>query len=160
MSTTCVLENYWIEENAGDGVLIENAHLVNVRNCRISGIGDGTNRAIRLKENSGSCVIDGNSAARSAGDTRYAAIELEAGSADNVIIGNSRLAPFGPLPVNFVDRNTVIGSRAFAQLPTAPTSGTWSQGDMVWNSEPIAGGALGWVCIAGGAPGTWQAMPQ
>ena len=37
-----------------------------------------------------------------------------------------------------------------------PTAGTWSQGDIVWNSEPQRGSVLGWVCVKPGAPGTWR----
>ena len=98
-SSTSTVENYWIE-NDQDGIHIDGAHLVNVRNCRISGMGIGTNRAIRLTGTSGDCVIDGNSAARSGGDVSYAAVEVELGSANNVITGNSRLFPYGVLPVN------------------------------------------------------------
>lgn len=31
---------------------------------------------------------------------------------------------------------------------------TYERGDVVWNSEPSAGGLLGWVCIQGGTQGT------
>ena len=44
----------------------------------------------------------------------------------------------------------------------APTTGTWAQGDFVANSNPTelgAGGSKyvieGYLCVAGGAPGTW-----
>lgn len=46
----------------------------------------------------------------------------------------------------------------------APTSGTWVAGDFVLNSAPTARStiaatsAIGWVCITGGTPGTWQAV--
>lgn len=40
----------------------------------------------------------------------------------------------------------------------APADGTWARGDVVWNSEPSAGGAPGWVCVTAGTPGTWKAM--
>lgn len=40
----------------------------------------------------------------------------------------------------------------------APASGTWTRGSLVWNSEPSAAGVPGWVCTAGGTPGTWKAM--
>ena len=40
----------------------------------------------------------------------------------------------------------------------APLSGTWARGAIVWNSQPSAGGAPGWMCVAGGTPGTWKAM--
>lgn len=48
------------------------------------------------------------------------------------------------------------------QLTAAPTTGTWAQGDFVWNSNPTElGGAgskyviQGWICTVGGTPGTW-----
>ena len=40
----------------------------------------------------------------------------------------------------------------------APTTGTWTAADKIWNSSPAAGGAPGWVCVAAGSPGTWKAM--
>lgn len=40
----------------------------------------------------------------------------------------------------------------------APTAGDWVRGDIVWNAQPIAGGAPGWVCTTSGSPGTWKAM--
>jgi hypothetical protein len=41
-------------------------------------------------------------------------------------------------------------------LDAIPTAGTWSQGDIVWNTRPERGTVLGWVCIKPGAPGTWR----
>lgn len=48
---------------------------------------------------------------------------------------------------------------------TAPTTGTYQQGDKVWNSQPAeVGGAgnkyvvVGWVCTVAGTPGTWLQM--
>jgi hypothetical protein len=38
----------------------------------------------------------------------------------------------------------------------APTTGTWVQGDIVFNRDPTAGGFIGWVCTTGGTPGTWK----
>ena len=40
----------------------------------------------------------------------------------------------------------------------SPTAGTYSQGDIVWNTRPTRGSVLGWVCIKSGAPGTWSAF--
>lgn len=47
-------------------------------------------------------------------------------------------------------------------LTTAPTTGTWAQGDFVRNSTPSELGAasskyviFGWLCTAGGTPGTF-----
>jgi len=41
-------------------------------------------------------------------------------------------------------------------LDAVPTSGNWSQGDIVWNTRPERGTVLGWVCVKPGAPGTWR----
>lgn len=39
----------------------------------------------------------------------------------------------------------------------APSSGTWSAGHIVWDATPSASGYAGWICVAGGTPGTWKA---
>lgn len=39
---------------------------------------------------------------------------------------------------------------------SAPPSGTWRQGDIVWNIAPISGGFAGFICVASGTPGTWK----
>ena len=38
----------------------------------------------------------------------------------------------------------------------APSVGTWSRGDIVFDTSPTAGDYVGWVCTAGGSPGTWK----
>lgn len=37
-----------------------------------------------------------------------------------------------------------------------PTAGSWQVGDKVWHSAPEPDGNVGWVCVAGGSPGTWK----
>ena len=36
-----------------------------------------------------------------------------------------------------------------------PTAGAFTQGDIVWNSEPKQNTFIGWVCIQAGSPGIW-----
>ena len=38
----------------------------------------------------------------------------------------------------------------------APTTGTWAVGDLFYNTAPIAGGYVGFVCVTAGTPGTWK----
>lgn len=52
---------------------------------------------------------------------------------------------------------TSLSKRVF-WLSAAPTTGTWNQGDQVWNTAPASGGTPGWVCTTAGTPGTWKAM--
>jgi hypothetical protein len=52
--------------------------------------------------------------------------------------------------------NMKMGNRLFANGDTAPTTGQYQKGDIVWNSNPKEDAFVGWICIAGGAPGTWR----
>ena len=80
--------------------------------------------------------------------------------------GNSRLCPFeitgpnttrqiGPHRVNFVEGLGII-DRTVTIASSAPTSGTWMPGAIVFNGAPTAGSPVGWQCLAGGSPGTWR----
>jgi hypothetical protein len=40
------------------------------------------------------------------------------------------------------------------RLSSAPTSGTWTRGDVILNSAPSASGSIGWVCTQTGTMGT------
>jgi hypothetical protein len=41
---------------------------------------------------------------------------------------------------------------------TAPSSGAWRPGDVVWSTAPREGAPAGWICVAAGEPGEWKAM--
>ena len=51
--------------------------------------------------------------------------------------------------------STVLDTELPPSAAAAPTTGTWARGDIVWNSEPIPGGNIGWVCTSAGTPGDW-----
>jgi hypothetical protein len=36
-----------------------------------------------------------------------------------------------------------------------PTEGTYTVGDIIWNSNPRVGIGIGWVCLRAGSPGAW-----
>jgi len=38
----------------------------------------------------------------------------------------------------------------------APVSGTWPLAWIRWNTAPVAGENVGWICLVGGTPGTWK----
>ena len=58
--------------------------------------------------------------------------------------------------------------RAISYLPNAnddelhvaavPADGTHWTGRRAWASPPVSGQPMGWICTAGGSPGTWKAM--
>jgi hypothetical protein len=39
-----------------------------------------------------------------------------------------------------------------------PVAGAYTVGDIIWNSAPSAGAAIGWVCVATGNPGQWKSF--
>jgi hypothetical protein len=42
--------------------------------------------------------------------------------------------------------------------PASAAYGEFAQGEIIFNNAPTAGGKVGWVCVAGGTPGTWKAF--
>lgn len=49
-----------------------------------------------------------------------------------------------------------IDNSNYYSATSSPTVGTHYKGDIVYNSNPTAGGNLGWVCITPGIPGAWK----
>jgi hypothetical protein len=52
----------------------------------------------------------------------------------------------------------ILGGRIQRVGSAIPTSGTFNQGDITWNSNATAGGTVGWVCVTAGTPGTWKSF--
>lgn len=55
---------------------------------------------------------------------------------------------------------TLFGNKV-QQSTVVPTTGTWTQGDIVWNSAPASGAPPGWVCVTSGtlpSTGAFKAM--
>jgi hypothetical protein len=163
-SSTCVIEKFWIE-NGGDGVRLDGANFATVRDCRISGRTDGTNRAIRLTNFSRNCRIRDNDVALGPPvpgtplDPDYATVQVESGSELNDATGNRRLSNnvTTQLPITYTDR-TNTAQRVQADGSGPPMDGAWQQGDIVWNEDPLPGGEIGWVCVAEGTPGVWHSF--
>lgn len=49
-----------------------------------------------------------------------------------------------------------VSTLRYNSNPAAPTTGTWVQGDVVYNSAPAPGGFAEFECTTGGTPGTWK----
>lgn len=52
-------------------------------------------------------------------------------------------------PVSFEGKRFEVGS-------SAPTSGNYRLGDIVWNTNPKPTGFVGWICVKEGSPGNWK----
>ena len=53
-----------------------------------------------------------------------------------------------------------IGGKKITSGTEIPTSGTFRQGDIVYNDNAVATGYVGWVCVREGTPGEWKAFGQ
>jgi hypothetical protein len=79
---------------------------------------------------------------------------------------NRPVKVFGPLSIGInkpdptlqfsVNGDVGIGGKRFTNGHQAPTIGTWSQGDICWNTTPLPSSFVGWVCIQTGSPGAWS----
>lgn len=47
-------------------------------------------------------------------------------------------------------------NKLFAVGNQPPLDGHYQQGDVVWNTNPMANSFIGWVCTVSGAPGLWK----
>ncbi|WIT25833.1 hypothetical protein [Bacillus phage SPO1L1] len=56
--------------------------------------------------------------------------------------------------------NTKLVVRNIEKHTSAPTSGTWSVGDTVMNSNPSIFSKRGWICVTAGTPGTWHTLGE
>ena len=73
-------------------------------------------------------------------------------------IGNSILQILNPGYTSGLKLDFASYANKWSADTAAPTSGTWSAGDIVWNRSPSAGGTIGWVCTVAGTPGTWKSF--
>ncbi len=89
----------------------------------------------------------------------------------NITLGN---VSSGPVHVNVLGKLTVnvntpdprvnfhvngpikFNNKLHMSGTSAPQGGSYTQGDIVWNSEPNPGSHVGWVCIKAGNPGLWN----
>ena len=53
-----------------------------------------------------------------------------------------------------------IGGTKIMTGTELPDNGTYRQGDIVYNTNAVATGYVGWVCVRDGTPGEWKAFGQ
>ena len=97
---------------------------------------------------------------------------------ENIVITNNTVNQGNGIGVQtytlescFIDGNAIFNAASGSLVDTAsiqrvanpsvgsysavPSTGTWTRGDIVYNSTPASAGYVGWVCTASGTPGTW-----
>jgi len=103
----------------------------------------GTDNTSRISIKAGGNVVIGNPAT---GDTKVSII-------GSLGINVNNTDPRSSLHVNgalkFNDKLHLSGNEP-------PVSGSFNEGDIVWNNYPTAGKFVGWVCVKSGSPGIWN----
>lgn len=51
-----------------------------------------------------------------------------------------------------------MDGKRFSVADDIPTVGVHQKGDIVWNSNPVAGSVVGWICVLTGTPGEWKSF--
>ncbi len=140
-------------------------------NAAISVIENDVEIVIGAKETAKGFIGTFNSQDLSIGTDNTARISISAGG--NITLGN---ASSGPVQVNVLGKLTVnvnnpdprtslhvngpikFNNKLHMSGTSAPTDGSFTEGDIVWNSTPFAGQHVGWVCTRAGTPGLWNAF--
>jgi hypothetical protein len=86
----------------------------------------------------------------------------------NIVVGheyknNTVVSLYGKVGVNIknpkesfeVEGNIKFQNKLFSSGNGSPTEGTFSKGDIIWNSDPGPSKYIGWVCVTSGTPGIW-----
>ena len=55
-----------------------------------------------------------------------------------------------------VNGNIKFGDKVFSSGTGSPREGRWDTGSVVWNDNPQINQPVGWICIKGGSPGSWN----
>lgn len=89
---------------------------------------------------------------------------------NEIVLGNTAqsrrpVKVFGPVAIGInnpdpdvslsVNGNVSFANKKFMNGIEAPTTGSYSKGDIVWNQDPKVNSYIGWVCVVDGAPGQW-----
>jgi len=103
----------------------------------------GTDNTARIQIKAGGNVVIGNPAV---GDTKV------------TIIGSLGINVNNPDPRSTLHVNGALKFNDKLHLSgnEPPGSGSFTEGDVVWNSSPQAGKSIGWVCVQPGSPGIWN----
>jgi hypothetical protein len=97
-------------------------------------------------------------------------LEFKISSDGNIQIGNKentirKINMYGQVSLNVtnpdpnidlvINESMSLNNKKFMVNSSAPTSGRYRLGDVVWNNNPVTGGYMGWVCVREGDPGSW-----
>lgn len=76
-------------------------------------------------------------------------------SATNYVVEGNLFSPSNSTTPIYINGQGFKAAKKRLYGTGIPSVGTYEAGDIIWNTSPVLGGALGWICITSGSPGTW-----
>jgi len=76
------------------------------------------------------------------------------------VYGNLGISVKNPTEALHVGGNIKFADRVFTSGTGSPREGRWDTGSVVWNENPQINQPVGWVCVKGGSPGSWNSFGQ
>ena len=160
-----IIDTYIHSNNVNDnasasqssGIFLGNISRANIIGCRF-GISSGETQKYGVRVET-TCVSpkleDNHVLGVASGGVGYSvgsssSYSINANGENNT--AESGVTAFGGAPIFTIDGH---GNRVF-RASSAPASGTWTQGDRAYNTAPVSGGTIGWVCVS--SPNTWKAF--
>ncbi|WP_367645907.1 NosD domain-containing protein, partial [Paenarthrobacter ureafaciens] len=135
-----VLNNF-VEASTASGITVENVRSLSLQGNTVKDVVDGGASGQR------GFRIGGSTSGISTGQVK-----------NNTAIGTFASGAYSLIGIGiataFEDGNSWNFQKGYGSA--APASGTWARGSTIWNTAPAASGAVGWICVTAGTPGTWK----
>lgn len=153
-------------------------HIFYNHNFKRLGIGtDSPNATLHILDKFGDFKIDANTGGFSIGSNTTTDISIVTDdtariqiSATGEIVLNKKIFINGQLGIGVKNVNPMLDLATSRPISIQnkkievgghiPSAGIYNRGDMVWNSWPMPGAFVGWICIESGEPGKWKPFGQ
>lgn len=125
-----------------------------------SGVTAENLRSLSLQGNTVKDVVDGGASGQRAyrvgGTPGTATAQVKNNTAIGTFVTGVYSVIGTGIVTGFEEGNSWNFQKGYANA--APVAGTYVRGSIVYNTTPVAGGTVGWVCTTAGTPGTWKAF--
>ena len=165
-------------------ILCQSASNLSVQNCSFekgNQLNNASGNDLSILSTTQNLVISGNSFNQNADSLSKYCVNI-GNSVDGIVISNNEfydavdgaifMSDFGGSFDNVVSANyfasgittrvssahssTTIAGNTVGYSSAAPTTGTFRQGDIFFNTGAASAGYAGWICTVAGTPGTWN----
>lgn len=162
-TTSAIYKNCYFYSTTGTDVITNKNYITHMPNCVVKGCTFVTNITSNVPVDGfyinipSAEVVDCTLTNTGTGVVRWSNWSSGGGGFEGYYAGDR--VGGSPVPSLRINKQGRLNGWAGAQVITsqiaAPTTGDWIKGDIAFNSNVVAGGAIGWVCTVSGTSGTW-----